>query len=139
MPRSTTKRSTSARIVVCTHCGETTEVGRRAMSVACPHCHKRLILEDFKIAGYYGVRQFSTCGDIVVEKTGNVAASIQVDNLTVIGTVRGNVVARGRVILQKTASYTGDIDASVLRIDSGAEFSGFVRIGEAINPESNAK
>ena len=100
------------------------------MSVVCPHCNKRLILEDFRITGYYGVREFATCGDIVVERSGHVAALIKVGNLTVKGKVRGNVCARGRVRILRTGSFQGDIQAPVLRVESGAGLNGSVRIGD---------
>jgi len=130
MPQTAKKRPAAAKQVVCTHCARVTEVGRRAMSVVCPNCSKRLILEDYKITGYYGVREFATCGDIVVERIGTVAALIKVGNLTVKGTVQGNAFARGCVSIRKTGTYRGDIQAPVLRVESGAKLRGFVRIGK---------
>ena len=122
-------RSASSREVVCTHCGRSCDVARRAMSVVCPHCNKRLILEDFKIKGYYGVREFDTCGDILVEKSGTVAAKIKAGNLIVHGAVQGSAVAIGRVSLHRTGSFKGDIQAPRLRVEPGAKLSGFLRIG----------
>jgi len=123
------QRGTAVKQVACTHCGETTEVARRAMSVFCPHCRKRLILEDFKIDSYYAVREFSTCGDIVVEKKGHVVAPIKVGNLTVKGKVQGHVTARGEVNITKTGWFKGEIEAASLHIENGAVLDGFVRIG----------
>ncbi len=117
--------------VVCTHCGKPTEVSRRAMSVFCPSCRQRLILEDFKIQTYYAVRDFSTCGDIVVEKKGHVVAPIKAGNLTVKGKVQGDVVARGKVIIAKTGSLKGGIEAPYLQIESGALVDAFLRIGNS--------
>ncbi len=104
------------------------------MSVFCPHCRKRLILEDFKITGYHGVREFATCGDVVVEKNAHVAAVVKVGNLTVKGTVRGDVVVRGRVKIHKTGSLLGDLRAPMLCVESGASLNGFLRIGQAPTP-----
>lgn len=101
-----------------------------ALPVVCPHCSNRLILEDYKITGYYGVREFATCGDIVVERIGTVATLIKVGNLTVKGTVQGNVFARGCVSIRKTGTYRGDIQAPVLHVEGGAKLKGFVRIGK---------
>lgn len=134
MPSIVKKRPAAAKQVRCTHCAEIAEVGRRAMSVVCPHCSRRLILEDYKISGYHGVREFATCGDIVVERIGTVAALIKVGNLTVKGMVQGNVFARGRVSIRKTGTYRGDIQAPTLHVESGAKLKGFVRIG---TPPSN--
>jgi hypothetical protein len=99
------------------------------MSVFCPHCKKRLILEDYKITSYYAVREFFTCGNVVVEKKGHVVAPVKASTLTVKGRLQGSVVTRGEVRLTKTGSVTGDIEAASLRIESGAELDGFLRIG----------
>ncbi|RME36134.1 MAG: polymer-forming cytoskeletal protein, partial [Planctomycetota bacterium] len=117
------------REVLCTHCGKPTQVARRAMSVFCPHCRQRLILEDFKIKTYYAVRDFSTCGDIVVERRGHVVAPIRVGNLTVKGKVQGRVRARGRVYISKTGWFKGELEAKSLQLEQGAVLEGFVRIG----------
>ncbi len=70
MPSISTKHAPAVKKVICTHCEQPSEVARRAMSIFCPHCKKRLILEDFKITSYYAVREFFTCGDILVERKG---------------------------------------------------------------------
>ena len=121
--------NSSLRQVFCTSCGEPNDVGRRAMSVFCAHCQQRLILEDFKIKTYYAVRDFSTCGDILVEKKGHVVASVRAGNLTVKGKVQGEVQAQGRVVINKSGSLIGDLEAKVLELESGATLDGFVRIG----------
>lgn len=106
------------------------------MSVFCPHCHKRLILEDFKIRSYYAVREFSTCGDIVVERKGHVVAPIKVGNLTVKGMVKGQVTARGKVHVNKTGHLRGDIEAPSLLVERGGVFDGFLRIGDPHAPRN---
>jgi len=127
------QEKTGGRLVDCTHCGKPTEVARRAMSVFCPHCRQRLILEDFKIQTYYAVRDFSTCGDIVVEKKGHVVAPIKANNLTVRGKVQGKVVARGRVFIARTGWFKGDITAATIEIEPGAAVDAFLQIGESRN------
>lgn len=117
--------------VTCTHCGHDLEVARRAMSTACPHCHKRLILEDYKVDSYYAVRDFSTSGDIVVEKKGHVVAPIKAANLTVKGKVQGAVVALGEVKLTKTGYLKGEIAARSLSVEAGGFLDAFLRIGQA--------
>ncbi len=136
MPSMTKKRvkEVASKKVVCTHCDQILEVGQRAMSVFCPHCKKRLILEDYKIRSYHGVREFATCGDVVIEKRGHVSAVVKVTNLTVKGKLQGNVRARGAVVLHKTASCQGDIETSSLRVDSGATLNGFVRVSPTPKP-----
>jgi hypothetical protein len=130
MPTVSKQRAGAGRQVVCTHCEKPCEVGQRAMSIFCPHCRKRLILEDFKITGYHGVREFATCGDVIVEKNGNVAALVKVGALTVKGKVQGNVIARDRVKIHKTGWLHGDIKAPVLCVESGAKLNGYLCIGQ---------
>lgn len=129
MPAARTKRVGAVKEVRCTYCGQSSEAGRRAMSVFCPHCKKRLILEDYKITSYYAVREFFTCGNVVVEKKGHVVAPVRAGTLTVKGKLQGSVVIRGEVRLTKTGSVTGDIEAASLKIECGAELDGFLRIG----------
>lgn len=121
----------AAKCILCPYCSQPTEVALRAMSIFCPHCRKRVILEDYKITSYYAVREFFTCGDIVVEKKGQVVAPIKVGNLTVKGKVQGDVSARGTVTLAKGATLKGTIEAKCINIEPGASFDGFVRIGPA--------
>ncbi len=129
MPLRATHRQPEVKRVVCTHCGRPSEVARRAMSVFCPHCKKRLILEDFKIRSYYAVSDFSTCGDIVVERRGHVVAPVKVCNLTVKGKLQGSVSARGKVSIRKTGWFKGELEAPRLLVESGAVVDGFLRIG----------
>ena len=99
------------------------------MSIFCPHCRKRLILEDFTIQTYYAVREFWTCGDIMVERKGHVVAPIKAHNLTVKGKVQGAVIARGTVSIKKTGWFKGRIEAPSLNIENGGFLDGFVNIG----------
>ena len=124
-----TEPGAAVKRVFCTHCAQVMDVAVRAMSVFCPHCKKRLILEDFKITTYHAVREFATCGDILIEKRGHVCAMVKVGNLTVRGKVHGQVIARGSVHLHKTAWLQGDLQAPLLRVESGAKLNGFLRIG----------
>lgn len=128
MARLTSRPSGGVKTVLCTHCGGQTDVAKRAMSVFCPHCKQRLILEDYKVKSYHASRLFATCGDIVVEKGGIVSAPIRVQNLTVKGEVKGNVDARGCVTIASTGQLRGDVRAPRLVVDSGARLDGFVRI-----------
>ncbi len=126
------------KTVLCTYCAGPMEVADKAMSVFCTHCRKRLILENYKVKTYTAVREFFTCGDIVVEKKGAVTAKVFASNLTVKGKVNGDVRARGKVEIAKTGRIHGDIDASRLIVHAGAIIDGFCRIGpDAAPPNSN--
>lgn len=129
MPLILKPRPAAAREITCTQCGKKTEAARRAMSIFCPHCNKRVILENYKIRGYYGVVEFATCGDIVVERTGRVVARIKVNHLTVRGCVEGSVVARGQVVIQKTGFLKGDVQAPSVSIEEGGKLVGYLNVG----------
>lgn len=129
MASTSIKQNKSVKHVHCTYCGKACDVSQRAMSVFCPHCRKRLILEDFKIKTYYAVREFFTCGNIIVEKKGHVVAPLRAGTLTVKGKVQGSVTAQGPVNIAKTGSFKGDIEAPTLHIEGGAIIEGFLRIG----------
>ena len=129
MPILNARNTAQMRDVVCTNCGTVNEVPLRAMSIFCPHCKKRLILENYKIKGYYAVSDFATCGDIVVERRGFVVAPVTVENLTVKGKLQGQVTARGKVSIGKNGWFKGDVVAPRLQIKSGAVVDGFMRIG----------
>lgn len=135
MPLLRTQRAASVKQIICTHCGQASEAGQRAMSVFCPHCHKRVVLENYKISGYYGVVEFATCGDIVVERSGHVVAPIKVSNLTVKGKVQGRIKARGKVLIGKTGSIKGDIVAPMLSVEPGGKLQGFLQIRPSADGE----
>ena len=103
-------------------------VALRAMSVFCPHCTKRVILENYRIRTYHATREFSTCGDILVESRGIVHAPIHVDNLTVKGRVHGSVHARGRVLIDRTGQMRGDVRASHLVVVAGGVINGYCHV-----------
>ncbi|MFQ5807601.1 MAG: polymer-forming cytoskeletal protein [Phycisphaerae bacterium] len=134
---SLTMVPTVVKRVCCTHCQRITQVGPRALSVVCPHCNQRLVIEDVRVESFYAVREIATCGDVVVEKRGHVVASIRAGNLIVDGKVHGDVIALGRVSISRTASVTGDIKAARLLVQNGAALEGFLRIGDLAAPPPN--
>ena len=133
MPLLPSHRTTAVKKVVCTDCDHASEAGKRAMSVFCPKCHKRIILENLKIRTYFAVTEFATSGDVVIERKGFVVAPIRADNVMVKGRVQGEIDARGRVTISKTGQIKGDVTALALVIEKGASLYGFLRIG--LTPE----
>lgn len=117
------------RTITCPYCGGGDEVSPKAMSIFCKHCRKRLILENYKITSYYAVREFFTCGDVVVEKKGQVVAPIRAATLTVKGTVQGRAIIVGCVRIAKSGVFRGEITAPSLFVDQGATVDAAVRIG----------
>lgn len=116
------------RHVLCTHCGGPNEVAAKAMSVFCTHCRKRLILENYVVKSYQGLKGYATCGDVLVEKTGRISARIQSGNLTIKGMVQGSVEARGRVEVSGSGRLVGDVFAYALAVGPGASIDAHCRI-----------
>lgn len=129
MPVLKRKEQAAQKTVACTHCGGQSEVGRKAMSVFCPHCRKRLIIQDFRIKTYHSASEFSTCGSVVVERKGHIVAPVIAGDLTVKGKVQGRVTSRGPVLIGKTGWLKGDLQAPRLRVELGGVIIGYVRIG----------
>jgi len=122
------------REIICIHCGGHNEVGVKAMSVFCKHCSRRLVVEDFQIKGFHAARSFDTCGDVIVEKRGQLAAFVRAKNLVIRGKVKGDVEARGRVEISRTGEVQGNVTAPALVVESGGMIDGQVRIGMPPNP-----
>jgi cytoskeletal protein CcmA (bactofilin family) len=98
------------------------------MSVFCPHCHQRVILEDYRVRGYKGVNDFSTCGSIIVERGALVVAPIKAGKLDIKGEVKGNVISRGPVTVKNKGLLVGDVQAPSLVVEQGGSLRGFVHI-----------
>ena len=121
--------------VVCLHCGKPQEVGRKAMTVTCQHCYKRLDLKDLNFARYEARRVIETVGVVTVEKKGNVIADkIHCGGLIVRGKVKGNVDSRGPVLVGPEADLIGDGTAPTMAVGAGAVLEGDYRVGKGMPP-----
>jgi len=88
---------------------------------------------DGHIAG--GVR--STGGDatLSVSATGSIEGPVEVPNVRLEGTVKGDIHARGRVILGATARVEGNVYYGVIEMTLGAQIMGkLVRLGPQAPP-----
>ena len=84
--------------------------------------------EDIVIQGQVkGKINLSEC-DILVAEQGRVEAEVLVRNITVRGEVSGNITASGKITIEKTGRMKGDLSASVISIEDGAQFRGSVKI-----------
>ena len=50
--------------------------------------------------------------------------SIECDNLILHGSIKANVIAKGKITITKSGKLVGDVKASALDIEAGAVFSG---------------
>ena len=88
--------------------------------------HGRLDIHgDLKIAGTVE-GELKASGDILVDSTANVQASIEGANVSVRGQVNGNVTARKRLTLGGSGRLNGEVKVSRLTVEDGATLNGNV-------------
>ena len=95
---------------------------------------------DLTVAGKLEGELHAT-GDVAVENGSTVKATIDGNNISVQGTVHGNVSARGRLSLSGSGSLNGDVRVSKLTVEDGATLNGNVQMGPSVgggkgNPEA---
>ena len=88
-----------------------------------------LFADALQIEGKVIGKLISESGSLVIEQTGDVQAGIDVGVCVIRGTVRGNVNAKSRVEIYKTARVQGDITTPVLLVEEGATMTGTITMG----------
>ena len=124
-------RAQAQRSVRCYLCGYRLEVSSRAMSTACPGCHKAIKIEDVVIKSYLPVVELQTCGRVTVTRRGRIAAQrIQCgDGVECQGIIEGAIETEGVVILGPKASWKGNVlQSRALQIAPGAKLLGAVSV-----------
>lgn len=86
--------------------------------------------DALQVDGKVNGKLASESGTLVIEQTGEVEADIDVGVCVIRGAVRGNVNARSRVEIYKTARVQGDVSTPVLLVEEGAILSGAVTMGK---------
>jgi cytoskeletal protein CcmA (bactofilin family) len=88
--------------------------------------HGRLDIHgDLKIAGTVE-GELKASGDVLVDSSANVQASIEGANVNVRGQVVGNVTARKRLTLGGSGHLNGEVKVSRLTVEDGATLNGNV-------------
>jgi cytoskeletal protein CcmA (bactofilin family) len=88
--------------------------------------HGRLDIHgDLKIHGTVE-GELKASGDVLVESTATVQASIEGSNVNVRGQVNGNVTARKRLTLGGSGKLNGEVKVSRLTVEDGATLNGNV-------------
>src|ERR1700681_1176644 len=80
---------------------------------------------DLKIHGTVE-GELKASGDVLVESTATVQASIEGANVNVRGQVNGNVTARKRLTLGGSGKLNGEVKVSRLTVEDGATLNGNV-------------
>ena len=89
---------------------------------------------DGKVTG----KLMSESGALVIEQTGDIQADVDVGVCVIRGALTGNVNARSRVEIYKTARVQGDISTPVLLVEEGAMLSGAITMGKAAARQPDA-
>jgi cytoskeletal protein CcmA (bactofilin family) len=115
-----------SRQVRCYHCTQRIEVSESALSLSCPNCSKRIVIQDLIVSGIYAGSKVQTCGKVVVERKGDLsAASVQASSgIFVEGSIKANVRSLGPVIIGAKARWKGDCEAPRIEIEPGANVEG---------------
>ena len=74
-----------------------------------------------------------------VSGTGSIEGPVEATNITLHGTVRGDIVARGRVVLGASAKVEGNVYYGIIEMTLGAQITGkLVRLEAAAEPPAGA-
>lgn len=76
---------------------------------------------------------------VLVGEGARVHASIAADEVQVAGGVKGDITARRKITLQKTAVVTGDLTTPGIVIEEGAKVKGRIVIGSETEPANDSK
>ena len=95
--------------------------------------------EDVVIEGQYKGKIDLANHNILVGHGAKVKGDIQVKNITIKGTVEGNIDASGRIFIAKEGQMKGDLRAPKISIMEGAKFKGSVRIDKELEEISDTE
>ena len=84
--------------------------------------------EDLIIEGKFRGKINLNNHSLLVAQTGKIKADIRAKNVTVKGSVEGNIYASGKVFISKEGDVKGDIASPKISIMEGAGFKGSVKM-----------
>ena len=116
--------SPALQIVRCYHCRGMMKVSAKALSVFCPHCQKRVNLENLNIVGTHPGKTLMTCGDIVIQQTARLQVQVFGRNVTVLGWIKGGIQAIDAIEVGPTGHVIGDIRARKIMVRDGGKIEG---------------
>ena len=67
---------------------------------------------------------------IIIGKDGEVEGEVEVKNAVIGGKIKGKIVASGKVTLETTSVFNGQLKANKLVIDEGSIFDGTSQMGD---------
>jgi cytoskeletal protein CcmA (bactofilin family) len=84
--------------------------------------------EPLTIAGHVIGSIDVTGHPVVVTDSGNIAADIVAHTIVIGGIVSGKLLADGRIVVGRTATFEGDLSAPAVSVDDGAQVHGRLEI-----------
>lgn len=84
--------------------------------------------EPLTIAGHVTGTIDVTGHPLVVTDSGQIAADIVAHTIVIGGHVHGKLLADGRIVVSKTASFQGDLSAPAVSVDDGAHVQGRLEV-----------
>lgn len=88
-----------------------------------------LFADALQVDGKVTGKLISESGSLMIEQTSDIQADVDVGVCVIRGALHGNVNARSRVEIYKTARVQGDITTPVLLVEEGAMLSGAITMG----------
>jgi cytoskeletal protein CcmA (bactofilin family) len=76
---------------------------------------------------------------VLIGEPARVFANISADEVQIAGTVQGDITARRKITLARTAVVTGDLTTPGIVIEEGAKLKGRIVIGSDAEPAKDAK
>jgi cytoskeletal protein CcmA (bactofilin family) len=118
------------QIIRCYNCQGMMRVAAKALSVFCPHCHKRVTVESLRVSGSHPSKLLATCGDITVEAGARLNLDLIGDNVEVLGRLNGSIRATGTVELGSTALVVGNIECANVIVRDGGVIRGRCKLAQ---------
>ncbi len=75
--------------------------------------------------------ELKTKGSVIIGPNANIIANIKAKDITVSGSVQGNIEATDRLDIMETGRVIGDISANILSISAGALFTGNSKMNDS--------
>ena len=86
--------------------------------------------EDLVITGRHKGKIDLKNNSLIIEKKAKVQGNLYVKDIDVRGKVEGAIYASGNVVVRSEAQITGDIIATRISIEDGAQYKGSVKMNE---------
>lgn len=118
--------------------GNGEELGQGRISRGVEVAGDVLFADALQVDGKVTGKVISESGSLMIEPTGDIEADIDVGVCVVRGALHGNINARSRVEIYKTARVNGDITTPVLLVEEGAMLSGAITMGKAVAKHTEA-